>query len=139
MKRRALRFAITGLGNTAVHAIVAVTLIKAMGVAAGLANACAFLTATAVSYVINTFWSFGARPTRDNALKFGVVTAAGFAMAAYLGDTAAAWGWPPLVGVLFVSALVAPTNFLMHHFWTYRDRRTQSPTGESPSRPNSTH
>lgn len=139
MKRRALRFAITGLGNTAVHAIVAVTLIKAMGVAAGLANACAFLTATAVSYVINTFWSFGARPTRDNALKFGVVTAAGFAMAAYLGDTASAWGWPPLVGVLFVSALVAPANFLMHHLWTYRDRRIQSPTGESPSRPNSTH
>jgi putative flippase GtrA len=139
MKRRALRFVLTGVGNTAVHAIVAIALIMIGGVSAGLANACAFLTATAVSYAINTLWSFGARPTRDNAFKYGIVTAVGFVMATSLGATAAAWGWPPLGGVLFVSALVAPTNFLMHQFWTYGARRTQSPTGESPSRPNSTH
>ncbi len=139
MKRRALRFAITGFGNTAVHALVALSLVAGVGFSAGSANAVAFLAATAVSYVVNTFWSFGSRPTRDNALKFGVVTAIGFAMAGVLGEMSFAWGWSPLLGVVFVSAVVAPTNFLMHHFWTYRNRRTQSPTGESPSRPSSTH
>ncbi len=78
MKRRALRFVLTGVGNTAVHAMVAMALIIIVGVSAGLANACAFLTATAVSYAINTLWSFGARPTRDNAFKYGIVTAVGF-------------------------------------------------------------
>ncbi len=139
MKRRALRFAITGFANTAVHALVALSLVTGVGLSAGAANAAAFLTATAVSYVVNTLWSFGSQPTRDNALKFGVVTVIGFVTAGVLGEMAFAWGWSPILGVLFVSAVVAPTNFLMHHFWTYRDRRTQSPTGDSPSRPNSTH
>lgn len=139
MKRRALRFAITGLGNTAVHAIVALTLSEGIGMTLGVANAAAFLMATGVSYVVNTRWSFAATPTSENALKFGIVTGVGFLLAGGLGHLASAWHWPPLGSVLFVSAVVAPTNFLMHHFWTYRVRRTHTPTGESPSRPNSTH
>ena len=55
---RAVRFAATGVGVTAVHASVAVVLIERFLADVVLANGFAFAVATTVSFLVNTLWSF---------------------------------------------------------------------------------
>lgn len=134
---RLLRFAVTGVGMTALHASVALGLIYGTAMSPISANATAFTVATIVSYVINSRWSFSARLQVTNALRFWVVSLVGLGLAMLVSGSVAGAGGTAEMGVLLVSAVVAPSNFLLHHFWTYRLRSRQSPTGDTPSRPTS--
>lgn len=118
--RRALRFGCTGLGVTALHAGIALLFLRFVLPQPALANGLAFLVATAVSYWINTRWSFKSALTGTTLVRFMTVSLLGLLVAmgvAQLADAAALAHWQ---GILLVALCVPPLSFLLHHFWTYQ-------------------
>lgn len=114
------RFLLTGLINTAVHTCVAVTLIKALGAGPASANVVAFVTATLVSYLLNTLWSFGQPLSRVTLVRFITVAAVGATLTAVVAGVADSLGAHYLVGIACVALSVAPVTFILHKYWTYK-------------------
>ena len=78
MLLRAFRFAFTGVFMTALHATIAVAIIRLLLDSPPLANGAAFIVATLVSYYINTRWSFSARLHGRSFARFLMVALLGF-------------------------------------------------------------
>ncbi|MFX1738736.1 GtrA family protein [Paraburkholderia sp. A1RI_3L] len=115
-----LRFGVSGVMATAVHAMVAMMLIVKAEAAPMLANVLAFLCATGVSYLMNTLWSFSAPVDVRNAWRFAVVSALGLGMTALVSGGVQLAGGAPWSGIAAVACVVPPATFLVHRAWTYR-------------------
>ncbi len=118
--RRGLRFAVTGLFVTALHALVAVFFINFVSPQPPLANGVAFAVATVVSYVINTTWSFSARLHGKTLLRFLLVSEGGFFLAMFVAWAAQMAGLHYLLGIVSVALTIPAFTFVLHNFWTYR-------------------
>ncbi|RON55176.1 GtrA family protein [Pseudomonas frederiksbergensis] len=118
--KRALRFAVTGLFVTALHAVVAVMFINFVMPMPPLANGVAFAVATVVSYLINTTWSFSARLHGRTLLRFMMVSGAGFLLAMFVAWAAQTAGLNYLLGIGAVALTLPAFTFVLHNFWTYR-------------------
>nr|WP_218627578.1 GtrA family protein [Pseudomonas sp. dw_612] len=120
MIKRALRFAVTGVFVTALHAVVAVLFINFVMPMPPLANGVAFAVATVVSYLINTTWSFSARLRGRTLLRFMMVSGAGFLLAMFVAWAAQIAGLNYLLGIGAVALTLPAFTFVLHNFWTYR-------------------
>ncbi|NYH07541.1 GtrA family protein [Pseudomonas moraviensis] len=118
--QRGLRFAVTGLFVTALHALVAVLFINFVSPVPPLANGVAFIVATVVSYVINTTWSFSARLHGKTLLRFMLVSAGGFLLAMFVAWAAQMAELHYLAGIVAVALTIPAFTFVLHNFWTYR-------------------
>ncbi|WP_350598127.1 GtrA family protein [Pseudomonas sp. 65/3-MNA-CIBAN-0223] len=118
--KTALRFALTGLLVTALHAVVAVLFINFVMPLPPLANGVAFAVATVVSYLINTTWSFSARLRGRTLLRFMTVSGAGFLLAMLVAWAAQVAGLDYLLGIGAVAVTLPAFTFVLHIFWTYR-------------------
>lgn len=118
--KRGLRFAVTGLFVTALHAVVAVLFIHFVSPLPPLANGVAFAVATVVSYVINTTWSFSSRLHGRTLLRFLSVSVAGFFLAMLVAWAAQLAGLNYLLGIGAVALTIPAFTFVLHNFWTYR-------------------
>ncbi|VVE16843.1 bactoprenol-linked glucose translocase (gtrA) [Pandoraea horticolens] len=115
-----MRFGVSGVISTAVHVIVAITLIEVFGAGSVLANAVAFCTATPCSYLLNTLWSFSARVHRTSFTRFVPVAIFGLLLTTVVARTVEHLGGNHWVGIAAVVLIVPPTTFLLHRYWTYR-------------------
>jgi putative flippase GtrA len=118
--KRGLRFAVTGVFVTALHALVAVLFINFVLAQPPLANGVAFAVATVVSYVINTAWSFSSRLHGRTLLRFMTVSGAGFFLAMLVAWVAQMAGLNYLLGIGAVALTIPVFTFVLHNFWTYR-------------------
>lgn len=118
--QRGVRFAVTGLFVTALHALIAVLFINFVAPQPPLANGVAFAVATVVSYLINTTWSFSARLHGRTLLRFMVVSVCGFFLAMLVAWTAQMAGLHYLLGIGAVALIIPAFTFVLHNFWTYR-------------------
>lgn len=118
--KRGLRFAVTGLFVTALHALVAALFINFISQQPPLANGVAFIVATVMSYVINTTWSFSARLHGRTLLRFLLVSACGFLLAMLVAWVAQMAGLNYLLGIVAVALTIPAFTFVLHNFWTYR-------------------
>ncbi|AZQ53720.1 GtrA family protein [Burkholderia cenocepacia] len=119
-RTRLVRFGVSGLGSTAIHALVAAALFVLLDATPVTANAAAFLCATAFSYLANTLWSFSSTVRPRNATRFLAVTLAGFVETMLLARAAEALDAPRAMSVVAIALLVPPTTFVLHRLWTYR-------------------
>lgn len=132
MSRRISRFAITGLVVTGLHVLVALMLIRMFYLSSPAANVVAFCVATFVSYCLNTLWSFSGELRLDTLKRFVIVSCVGLIIVYVVSSTARFMGCSDLLGIFFVVCVNPLASFLMHNFWTYKDRY---PRGlQSPSR-----
>jgi putative flippase GtrA len=118
--QRGLRFAVTGVFVTALHALVAVLFIHFISAPPPLANGVAFAVATVVSYVINTTWSFSARLHGRTLVRFLLVSVWGFFLAMFVAWAAQMAGLHYLLGIGAVALTIPAFTFVLHNFWTYR-------------------
>ena len=118
--QRGLRFAVTGLFVTALHALIAVLFINFLMPVPPLANGVAFAVATVVSYLINTTWSFSARLHGRTLLRFSLVSVGGFFLAMFVAWVAQMAGLHYLLGIVAVALTIPAFTFVLHNFWTYR-------------------
>jgi len=92
INKRLLKFGLSGLFVTTLHIILVIGMVQILGIISTYANAIAFMTATVISYLINTLWSFSSRINKKNITRF-----------------------------ILVSILIVPClTFILHNFWTYR-------------------
>lgn len=117
---RLLRFSITGVITTGIHVVIAGTLIAGLHVLPYLANPIAFLAATMFSFGANTLWSFTSRMDRRTLRRYACVAALGFILTTAIAAAAEAARLDYRIGIMLVIALVTPTTFTLHNFWTYR-------------------
>lgn len=118
--KRGLRFAVTGLFVTALHAVVAVLFINYVLALPPVANGVAFSVATLVSYVINTSWSFSSRLHGRTLVRFMMVSGAGLLLAMLVAWAAQIAGLHYLLGIGAVALTIPAFTFVLHNFWTYR-------------------
>ncbi len=114
------RFALTGLLLTGVHTILAAAFIELVSALPPIANGLAFASATVLSYLINTHWSFSAKLSRSTFRKFLIVSVFGFVLAMLVSWLMQLAGYHYLLGILAVALCVPPVTFLLHNFWTYK-------------------
>ncbi|WP_175947202.1 GtrA family protein [Burkholderia pyrrocinia] len=119
-RTRLVRFGLSGLGSTAIHTLVASALFAMFDATLVAANAAAFLCATAFSYLANTLWSFSSTVRTRNALRFLVVTLAGFVETLLLARAAEALDVSRAASIVAIALLVPPSTFVLHRLWTYR-------------------
>ena len=117
---QAFRFAWVGVGVTALHVAVATWLITAHGLPPVAANGLAFMTATLVSYVANTLWSFKHNLRAQSLLRFISVSLIGLLTTLGISAAAESLGAHYLAGIAAVVLIVPGLSFLMHRAWTYR-------------------
>ena len=118
--QRAVRFGFTGILNTVVHIAIASSLIEMLKFDPSLANGIAFVFATLLSYFINTYWSFSSKPHGRTLYRFVIVSILGLLLAMGLSALVNHFNLSYWYGILAVICVMPPTNFLFHHFWTYK-------------------
>lgn len=119
---RGLRFGIVGVLATLLHVAVATGCIEGLGFAPWLANAVAFVSATVVSFVGQTLWSFRSQLGVGRFARFVVVAVGGLGLTILISGGLDALGLPYGIGIAAVVMTVPAFTFLMHSFWTYRER-----------------
>jgi putative flippase GtrA len=118
--RRVLRFSLTGVLNTSVHITIASLAIQLLEINHSIANGIAFITATLISYLINTKWSFSGVLHRKTLFRFAIVSLFGLFLAMALSGLIQHIGLSYWYGILAVVCVMPVSNFLLHHYWTYR-------------------
>lgn len=120
---RLLRFGISGVIATGVHVAVATPLIYLLHASQASANGVAFVVANVASYLLNTLWSFAAKPGRDNYLRFLAVSLVGLSLTLAISAGAQALGAGYWAGLAAILSVVPGVTFALHRHWTYRPHR----------------
>lgn len=118
--KRALRFGTTGVMLTFLHAAIATGLIEGAAVGPVPANITAFVLATLVSYLVNTYWSFSQKPGAGSLARFIIVALCGLLVTTCVSGFAEWLGLPYGIGIMGVVVTVPLVTFPLHAFWTYR-------------------
>jgi putative flippase GtrA len=119
--QRALKFTVSGVFVTALHAAIAAAFIEWVWHQPSVANGLAFCIATVTSYLINTWWSFATRLHGQTLVRFLLVAVLGLLISMLISAVVHSMGYPYWVGIVAVNCVIPPTNFLLHNFWTYRN------------------
>lgn len=115
-----LTFGVIGLATTATHILIAIRLLEVSGLHPALANTAAFLVATTVGYVLNSYWSFRSRSSGRALLRYLTVTSFGAACCAALTSIAHARGVHPWLAIVATLMVVPLLTFILHQQWTFR-------------------
>ena len=122
--RQLVRYAISGVGLAVVYAIVYELVLRLFGDAPQLANALAFVAATALGYLIHSRWSFRGHDATTSALgrtaKFAIVNLCSFALNGFWVWLVAGWlgmsaHWP-LLPILGVTPWL---SYGFNRYWTF--------------------
>lgn len=119
MPKRFVRFALVGVGSTALHVAVAWILIAGRDLSPAVANGAAFLAATLFSCVLNTRWTFGAEWSKTGVARFLTVTSAMLMLSMGLARAVDMMGLAPSIGILVIVSVVPIITFALHRTWTY--------------------
>ena len=118
---RLVKFTVVGVSIAVFHYKSAVLMVDRGGLDPAFANSIAFLAAAALSYTLQTLWTFESRFTARNAIRFVVVLLLGVVVSWGTSTAVALLGLPYRLGVIIVLFLIPGLNFLLHHFWTYAE------------------
>ncbi|MCZ4093956.1 GtrA family protein [Sinorhizobium psoraleae] len=115
---RLLRFATVGAVTTTLD-FVLFTGLFAVGAAPGQANILSYSCGILVSYMLNRSWTFRARHSQVQALKFVLGTLTGLVISTCLVALLARLIPPPLAKILSVPVVFA-WNYLVALLWVFR-------------------
>ncbi|WP_412024986.1 MULTISPECIES: GtrA family protein [Burkholderia] len=119
-RTRLIRFGVSGLGSTALHALIAAAMFALFDATPVVANATAFACSTTFSYLANTLWSFSSPVTWGNFVRFLAVALAGLVVTMLLAHGTETLRLARAWSVVAVVLCVPPVTFVLHRLWTYR-------------------
>ena len=122
LARQLIRFGVVGLGATAAYVGVMALMVDLLGRSILLGAFCAFVVATAVSYVGNALWSFGGALTASTAIKFWLITTIGLCLNLAIAWVLERMGAHYLVVSLVIVIVVPLFNFIGHRLVTFGGR-----------------
>lgn len=118
--QRFFRFCIAGLGNTAMHYVVAWSMFELAGLAMSVANLLGCIAATLLSYFVNSRFVFYEAIGARKLARFAAVNSVVLIFAYFAGALAAHMNWPMLVAVVLTSAFGVTAGFAAHSLITFR-------------------
>ncbi|MFI5000658.1 MAG: GtrA family protein [Reyranellales bacterium] len=114
-----IRFFLVGLLAAAAYVAVMALVVDGLGGRVLLGAFLAFVFATFVSFIGNALWSFGARPTAANAVRFFVVNTVGLLLNMLIAWAMERAGVHYLLISLTVLIVVPMFNFAGHRLITF--------------------
>lgn len=123
LARQLIRFLVVGLAAAATYVGVMALVVDLLGQSILLGAFCAFVVATAVSYVGNALWSFGAALTASTAVKFWSITTIGLCLNLALAWVLERMGAHYLIVSLVILVVVPLFNFAGHRLVTFGGKR----------------
>jgi putative flippase GtrA len=130
MSPQLLRFATVGATTTVIDLVLFTLLVSAIGIPA-LANLISYSCGIAVSYALNSAWTFRSRRSPLQALQFVASMLAGLALSTALVFALSLVVWSPLAKVLSVP-VVFIWNYCVSRFWVFRAPAAAAPSGPQP-------
>src|SRR5205085_8052870 len=87
-----------------------------------IANALAFVAAVLVGYVLNRYWTFGARDeTHARLWRYAVAALVVLALnSAIMFVVAHVARWSPYIGLALSIMLAPPISFALNQYWVFR-------------------
>lgn len=113
------RFIAFGVVSSAAYLATIAACVDWAGLPVVLSAVAAFCVGTLVSYVLNTRFTYGDRPTLANFKRFTLVVAAGFCLNVAITWIFARLGVHYIVSSLVVFTVVPAFNYLAHSRFTY--------------------
>lgn len=117
--RQLVRFVLVGLVAAIVYVAIMAVVVDGFGGNVLLAAFLAFVIATAVSFVGNALWSFGARPTAGNAVWFFAINTIGLLLNMLIAWILQRVHAHYLLISLTVLIVVPMFNFAGHRLFTF--------------------
>jgi len=114
-----IRFVLVGLVAAVAYVAVMALVVDGLHGSVLWGAFCAFVLATAVSFVGNAIWSFGARPTAATAVRFFMVNTVGLVLNMLIAWALERLGVHYLLISLTVLIIVPLFNFAGHRFVTF--------------------
>lgn len=115
---RIIRFGVVGVMATGVHVSVAWVIFNWLVRDATIANVTAFVVANVVSFLLQTLWSFSARPSVARFLRFATVSIAGLLTAGLIPLVCGRQTfWLPTFAIV---VCIPAVSYVLHARWTYR-------------------
>ena len=123
-----IRFGAVGAAASATHVAVALVMIERQGLPVLTSNGLAFTVAVLLSYIGNHSWTFLRAGSHDRHLpRFVVVSLAGLALnQSIVFTTVTLAGFPYIVGILIVIAVVPVLTFLLSRSWAFIDFKARA-------------
>lgn len=115
-----LRYCLVGVGNTFAHFAVLMALVEGAAAAPAVANVLAFVAANALSFVMNSRFTFASRLGWGRYLKFLAVSLLGLAINYLTMRAAEALGLHYLVGAAAAIVLVIGIGFALSRAVVFR-------------------
>lgn len=124
-----VRFGFVGLAATAIHTAMLLFLVEKTGVAPVLASIPAFLTALAISFLLNHHWTFMAEGTYGRYLsRYAIVSVAGLSLnIVIMYGAVSLLHLSYLLGLALVIVLVPAFSFIFQRYWTFSDTNRNKP------------
>ena len=118
--RRPFRFVVVGLLSSFAYVGTMSLAVDGFRASVVLGAIAAFIVGTAISYVCNSIWTFGAKVSTHSLTRFVAVTLVGLTI-----NTLMAWGLNAAgLHYLLISLIILVTvpifNFFGHTYWTYQ-------------------
>lgn len=119
------KFGFVGLLATAIHAAMLFFLVEKLGAGPVLASIPSFLTALAISFLINHHWTFVVKGAYGRYFsRYAAVSVAGLILnIAIMHATVSLLQLSYVVGLGLVIIFVPMFSFLLQRYWTFSDTR----------------
>ena len=119
LARQLIRFVLVGLVAAVVYVAIMALMIDGLGTTVLPAAFVAFVVGTAVSFLGNAVWSFGARPTPGRAVWFFAINTTGLGLNLLIAWAMERAGVHYLLISLTVLIVVPMFNFAGHRLFTF--------------------
>jgi len=117
--RQLIRFVLVGLVAAVVYVAIMALIVDGLGGRVLWAAFFAFVIGTAVSFVVNAIWSFGASPTAGKAVRFFAINTTGLGLNMLIAWAMERAGVHYLLISLTVLIVVPMFNFAGHRLITF--------------------
>jgi len=115
-----LFFCFIGVINSAVHAVVVLTLVESSILTPVAANVCAFVVANIVSFFLNCRFTFRTLPRFFLYRRFFLVSLVSLILTVMLSGGVQLMGWDYKIGLLLVIGVAPMLTFALQKWWAFK-------------------
>ncbi len=118
-----IRYNLVGLLGTSLYLGVLFFLVHGLHYPAVISSVIAFVLNVLFNFVLSYYWVFRAKVIKTPLLRFTLVSLLGLIInTSIMYVVVHVLQWPYYMGVVIAAFIVPLSNFLLHHFWSFRTK-----------------
>lgn len=120
--RSFVKFSVTGILNTGIHAFLLWAIVQSQYVSNAVANVIAFSCANLFSYLMNSIWSFGSKISGSKYIRFLMISIVGVIFSYLIMRVGDYFGFYYMISFLIQIAVMTPLNFLFLKLFVFPEK-----------------